>query len=631
MADTYGNTLSEAILLLSKVSDKLADKTLKKKEGKQDTIQKVANVKDDVVDKNKKTNENLEKLIAMQQASIEENKEKQEKEDKPKEVVDEPKEVIIAGFGRKATKELSMFLKHEDDHDDKKPEDNKDKGKSWLSKLLGPGVLTVLGVIAGLGGLISSVIKGDFGKLFNDLKKGNFKAIGTDLFKIAYATLQPKLHSLPIIGPILSIWDAYTAFQSGNAIGGINNLIQGIVGLFPLPNDTKAKIFGGMNIVEALMERKFGTETIPKNVGGNVLSAMLKSSKLVFASLLKMGGTTGKITSQVLKSNPLLKKLPLIGSLLSFGAAGEFFFSGSKTASGWVQAILNIASGISAFFPGVGTAISLGLDVINTLLFTTKTNDKGEEEVTTRDWIGDFGSWAKDTYRKAMVGLKNMLPGFMSDLITINEDGSVEITPFKMISDWMEALENALDPFQKVAPTKAVTVVSKEEETRRKVDEARKRMVEKAGLMLQNESKLTGSDSAITQGEVTDQADFNDLVNSLPNKQTPVKDFIRTPDGKLIQPSDNDTTFGFQPGGSLDKYFNKNFELTTENNTILKNLTKATNDLLQKQIDILQSSNRHLAEMKNNLNTPSNIITAPRITNNTYGGLGSLRALQGVT
>ena len=55
------------------------------------------------------------------------------------------------------------------------------------------------------------------------------------------------------------------------------------------------------------------------------------------------------------------------------------------------------------------------------------------------------------------------------------------------------------------------------------------------------------------------------------------------------------------------------------------------NDLLQKQIDILQSSNRYLAEMKNNANKPNNVISAPKVTTNNYGGLGSLRTLQGVT
>ena len=631
MADTYGNTLSEAILLLSKVSDKLADKSINKNRDKEDTIQKVTKVKDNTIDENSKTKSNLEKLIALQQSSIESTKENQEENSKPKEVVEEPKEVIVTSFGRKAVKELSGFLMPDDN--DKKDDKNKDdKGKSWLSKMLGPGILTVLGIISGLGGLISSFIKGDVGKLFIDLKKGNWKSLGTDLFKVGYATIQPKLHTLPIIGPILSMWDAYTAFQSGNAIGGINNLVQGIVGLFPIPEATKLKIFGGMNIVEALMEKKFGTETITKNVGGNVLSAMLKSSKLVFASLLKMGGTTGKITSQVLKSNPLLKRLPLIGSLLSFGAAGEFFFSGSKTPSGWVQAIMNIASGISAFFPGVGTAISIGLDVINALVFTTKTNEKGEEEVTTRDWIGDFGKWAKDTYRKVLIGLKNMLPGFMSDLITINDDGSVDITPGKMLEEWSDYLGNILDPFIHITPTEQelrvqTTGLNIEDKRKKYRDMAVKNLKEYALAMYGTDNKNNPTEDEIQQEMRALAKKAKDNLDD----NTQVKDFIRTPDGKLIQPSGNDTMIGFQPGGALDNYFNKNFQLTTENNTILKNLTKVTNDLLQKQIDILQSSNRYLADMKNNVGNATNVISAPKITSNNYGGLGSLRTLQGVT
>ena len=122
-------------------------------------------------------------------------------------------------------------------------------------------------------------------------------------------------------------------------------------------------------------------------------------------------------------------------------------------------------------------------------------------------------------------------------------------------------------------------------------------------------------------------------IKDLANTTKPIKtqDFIQTPDGKIIQPADSDTTIGFKPGGALDNYFSKNFELTSDNNSLLKNLTRMQNDLLQKQIDILQSSNRYLAEMKNNANKPNNVISAPKVTTNNYGGLGSLRTLQGVT
>ena len=201
-----------------------------------------------------------------------------------------------------------------------------------------------------------------------------------------------------------------------------------------------------------------------------------------------------------------------------------------------------------------------------------------------------------------------------------------------MLEEWSDYLGNILDPFIHITPTEQelrvqTTGLNIEDKRKKYRDMAVKNLKEYALAMYGTDNKNNPTEDEIQQEMRALAKKAKDNLDD----NTQVKDFIRTPDGKLIQPSGNDTMIGFQPGGALDNYFNKNFQLTTENNTILKNLTKVTNDLLQKQIDILQSSNRYLADMKNNVGNATNVISAPKITSNNYGGLGSLRTLQGVT
>ena len=80
-----------------------------------------------------------------------------------------------------------------------------------------------------------------------------------------------------------SFWNAYKAFDKGNLIGGINQLAQGIIGLLPgLTPPMKAAIFGGMDVLAALLENQFGKELLPKGAGANFMAAILKSTSAVF-------------------------------------------------------------------------------------------------------------------------------------------------------------------------------------------------------------------------------------------------------------------------------------------------------------------------------------------------------------
>ena len=84
-------------------------------------------------------------------------------------------------------------------------------------------------------------------------------------------------------------------------------------------------------------------------------------------------------------------------------------------------------------------------------------------------------------------------------------------------------------------------------------------------------------------------------------------------------------------GGPFDKFFTKNIKTNQEGNTILKNYTEISNDLMTKQLRLLSDNNRLLTMLADKLSTPTNIISKPTVVANNFGNSSSLRALQGVS
>ena len=647
MADTNGQTLADAILLLSKVSDKLADKTInKEKENKKNALEKVTKTKSDDNATSKKTNEQVERLLA----NMGERKEK--KEDT---VVEKPKDVIISSFGRQADDELaSAFGKG---NKEKKEQEKKEGGGDWLTKLLGPGLL-ILGAIAGF---ISSLLEGGFGKIFDDFKKGDFKKGFGDLAKkIGDIALKKIGPSMPIIGPLIAFWNAYKAFDSGDLIMGINFILQGLIGLIPgIPVAWKLGMFNAMNLMADLLEPKDKQgnvqQTIPKGSGGSVMAFILKAIGKVF-------------------SFGILKKLPIIGSLFNFYDAYEAFKIGGS--AGIAKGVISIVSGILniiSLIPGAGlifTGLSLGLDVLNAFLFSKEdvTNDKGEvvgQKIVVRDWAVKMWEWLKPKlyyipFVNTIMYGKDMYLAFrdgdwVGGLISLGQMIGTVAGPIgylvnlgvNVLKDMLLTKETTTDQYGVTTTSTVFSSFAKELKNKflRWIVNlvptwfgARAAVAGMLGIDIP-EDEMGKAELNYIKQQSTAEGDKNaptselerikDLTNT--TKSIKTQDFIQTPDGKIIQPADSDTTIGFKPGGALDNYFSKNFELTSDNNSLLKNLTRMQNDLLQKQIEILQSSNRYLAEMKNNANKPNNVISAPKVTTNNYGGLGSLRTLQGVT
>ena len=87
----------------------------------------------------------------------------------------------------------------------------------------------------------------------------------------------------------------------------------------------------------------------------------------------------------------VLKRIPGIGSLISWGFAISRFKKGDV-----VGGLIDVASGIATIFPGIGTGISIGLDVLNAFLDTKKGKEEKVKPGGAPGGIGAFFGKIKD-------------------------------------------------------------------------------------------------------------------------------------------------------------------------------------------------------------------------------------------
>jgi hypothetical protein len=99
-------------------------------------------------------------------------------------------------------------------------------------------------------------------------------------------------------------------------------------------------------------------------VGAFATQGPMKGALELIGKVGLKGGLTMLAKKLFTKSlEKVLGKIPIIGSLITFGFAIQRFMNGDT-----VGGLLGIASGIANLFPGVGTVISLGIDVLQAVL-----------------------------------------------------------------------------------------------------------------------------------------------------------------------------------------------------------------------------------------------------------------------
>lgn len=163
-------------------------------------------------------------------------------------------------------------------------------------------------------------------------------------------------------------------------------------------------------------------------------SALLYVPKLIWNFFSNMGFGVGKITKgigaiakigggSILKIlgaglKGIAKRIPFIGALISFKDAYERIQKGDITGG-----LISIGSGIATFFPGIGTAIAIGLDVLNAFL-----DRKTEGGKTSK--LGAIGDMFAPLYNK----IKDFVLGTVNFIINT----------FDYIKNWMTNKFNEL-------------------------------------------------------------------------------------------------------------------------------------------------------------------------------------------
>jgi hypothetical protein len=145
----------------------------------------------------------------------------------------------------------------------------------------------------------------------------------------------------------------------------------------------------------------------------NIAGKILRPIGSTIGGIGKILGPIGKIIGKAL--GIALRRLPLIGSLLSFGLAIMRF----KRGENWRGAI-DVLSGLLSL-TGFGIPIAIALDVLNIFLDHKVASDKeaGVKTSTPTDWIKDFWQKTKDWLGEKM--LKN---GFFIGLNNFSESVS---------------------------------------------------------------------------------------------------------------------------------------------------------------------------------------------------------------
>ncbi len=262
----------------------------------------------------------------------------------------------------------SFFVKHASKH---------------LGKLitnLSENLVTVLGkvfpkaaeTVGKLGGKLG-------GKLFS------IGAKGVGVF------LKPILKKLPLIGSIISFGSAFSRFKQGDILGGILDVSSGLASLVPGIGTLLAI---GIDVISAVRDIKTPQEQrVKQGASGGI--AIFKIIGKAAAKFFAKG---------------LLKRIPIIGSLFSFADAFNMFRQGNI-----LKGLLDVASGIANFFPGIGTAISIGIDVLNSFIKPSEEN-KTNIQPQTKNTKSIF-SMAKEWMHGKMKTIWGKLPASLKWLL----------------------------------------------------------------------------------------------------------------------------------------------------------------------------------------------------------------------
>lgn len=177
------------------------------------------------------------------------------------------------------------------------------------------------------------------------------------------------LKRIPGIGAIIGLGFAFSRFKSGDIIGGLIDVMSAIASIVP---GVGTAVSIGLDVLNAFLDAKGGgPEGRAKSGGGGITKVLLRGLGAVFKNVFK--------------------KIPVIGTVLGLGFAFSRFKSGDI-----VGGFIDVVSAIASLVPGVGTAISVGLDVLNAFLDSKNTDASGKKIGKGKligNWLGDAMKW----------------------------------------------------------------------------------------------------------------------------------------------------------------------------------------------------------------------------------------------
>ena len=274
-------------------------------------------------------------------------------------IVEKEETVQIGGFTKDALEELSKALPLE--NITKITQENK-LPPNWLKDLALAGTAVIAGLMGyGITGLFDT---------------GPLKGVKKIALRLGAALVKP------ITKLIQRIFPNYLK----NIVTNVTGAVKRLVGAPAVKTASRL-------ITSALKVQKASTERIVKTITHFVPTFLKEVRRIAFTSIKGMLGavksattkTFGKIASKNILKAPALaigkflakraKNLPLIGPIIGIG------FAISRIKKGdYIGGLIDIVSGFAAMVPGLGTAVSIGLDVLNAWLDVKAGGATGEQQ-----------------------------------------------------------------------------------------------------------------------------------------------------------------------------------------------------------------------------------------------------------
>lgn len=226
------------------------------------------------------------------------------------------------------------------------------------------------------------------------------------------------LKKLPLIGTMLTLASAWEKFQQGDILSGTLDVASGIASLVPVAG---IPLSIGIDLLNSFISTPENKENGVQRTGFSITTIAMKA----LGYFAKFG-------------KPFFKRLPLIGTLLSFGSAWDRFKENNI-----VGGLLDVVSGVASLVPGVGTAISIGVDILNSFL-DSKDPETGKPRSVA---VGNFfkGIWEKFKTTGVFKAFFNLSDG-LAKLVTGNlKDGMKDLSKLPYIGGMFSGIENWLN------------------------------------------------------------------------------------------------------------------------------------------------------------------------------------------